>query len=399
MLANTKRARQLMEQQGIDALLATTFPNVYYWSGLRSLVQMTAVGIGSQVYTLVSKDRMDRPVVVVPSVDADCALDVFEGVSVVPYATFFRYVAQGVELNAAEKRLKSWVIDAQPKADAFEALLAALEQIGLTQGTLGVDETGMNPAYLEKLSQKLPGLKVKPSAALFRSIRMVKTGEEISRLRKANQITQEAMLQAVGRARKGMTEQEMAQEFQKAQLDRGARLNFACLHFGRASAFCETAATDAPLHRGDLVWIDAGCYYQDYASDLTRDWAYATTPGKRPMQIWEALLAGEQKGLEAIKPGARTADIFHTVIAAVRAAGLRDYKRHHVGHCIGLDTYDSFLLAPSDETVLEEGMVMNIEVPYYELGTGGFNPEDAILVTHDGNELLSTISRELQIVG
>lgn len=399
MLANTDRARQLMEQNGIDALLATTFPNVYYWSGLRSLVQMTAVGIGSQVYALISRQRMTQPIVVVPTVDADCATELSEGVSVVPYAQFHRYVGQGVELNAAEKRLKRWVIDSQPKADAFEALLVALEEAKLTQATLGIDETGINPAYPEKLSKRLPGLKVVPSAALFRSIRMVKTPEEIRRLRRANEVTQEAMLQAVEQAREGMTEKEMAQEFQKAQLDRGARLNFTCLHFGRNSAFCETSPTDTKLQRGELIWIDAGCYYEQYASDITRNWAFAGYPGKRPMQIWEALLAGEQKGLEAIKPGARTADVFDVIVAAVRAAGIADYRRHHVGHAIGLETYDSFLLAPSDETVLEEGMVMNIEVPYYELGTGGFNPEDAVLVTSKGNELLSTISRELRIVG
>jgi len=399
MLANTDRARQLMEKNGIDALLATTFPNVYYFSGLRSLVQMTAVGIGSQVYALVSKERMTQPIVVVPTVDADCATELSEGVSVVPYAQFYRYVGQGVELNAAETRLKRWVIDSQPKADAFEALLVALEEAGLTQGTLGVDEAGMNPAYLDKLPQKLPGLKVVPSAALFCSIRMVKTPEEIRRLRRANEVTQEAMLQAVGLAREGMTENEMAQEFQKAQLDRGARLNFTCLHFGRASAFCETAPTDNRLQRGDLIWIDGGCYYEQYASDITRNWSFAAPAGKRPMQIWEALLAGEQKGLQAIKPGARTADVFDAAVAGVRAAGIPDYQRHHVGHAIGLETYDSFLLAPRDETVLEEGMVMNIEVPYYELGVGGFNPEDAVLVTSKGHELLSTISRELRIVG
>jgi Xaa-Pro aminopeptidase len=80
---------------------------------------------------------------------------------------------------------------------------------------------------------------------------------------------------------------------------------------------------------------------------------------------------------------------------AVRKAGLPHYRRNHVGHGIGLDGYEVPALTESSTDVLTPGMVMCIETPYYELGFGGFQVEDMVLVTETGVESFMTLPRDL----
>jgi Xaa-Pro dipeptidase len=79
----------------------------------------------------------------------------------------------------------------------------------------------------------------------------------------------------------------------------------------------------------------------------------------------------------------------------VQEAGIRSFGRRGVGHGIGLEVYDDPILAAGDQTEVEAGMVLSIEVPHYEIGLGGFNLEDTVLVTDEGIERLTTIDREL----
>ncbi|MNN94853.1 putative peptidase [compost metagenome] len=66
-----------------------------------------------------------------------------------------------------------------------------------------------------------------------------------------------------------------------------------------------------------------------------------------------------------------------------------------MGHAIGLELYDDVTLSPGDHRILEQGMVLCVEVPYYELGAGGFQIEDTIVVTADGYEFLTQMERKL----
>ncbi len=102
--------------------------------------------------------------------------------------------------------------------------------------------------------------------------------------------------------------------------------------------------------------------------------------------------------LEVLRPGVTAREVFEAAVRATREAGIPGYRRHHVGHGVGLDTYDPPLLDATTETVLEPGMVLEIETPYYELGFGGVQVEDTVLVTDAGCRLLTRTPRELAIV-
>ena len=90
--------------------------------------------------------------------------------------------------------------------------------------------------------------------------------------------------------------------------------------------------------------------------------------------------------------------MFDRAVEVTRAAGIPHYDRHHCGHGIGIECYDLPSIAAQDTTVLKEGMVVNVETPYYELGFAGLQVEDTVVVTKDGVEYLSTYDRSLQVI-
>ena len=146
-----------------------------------------------------------------------------------------------------------------------------------------------------------------------------------------------------------------------------------------------------------MIRFDVGCLLDGYNSDIARNFALGD-PGERALRLHRATLAGEQAAFEAMRPGVTAADVFEAAVEAVRQAGIPDYRRHHVGHGVGLEVYDIPLLSASDQTVLESGMTFEVETPYYEVGLAGLQPEDTVVLREDGPQLLTTLSRELQIV-
>lgn len=77
------------------------------------------------------------------------------------------------------------------------------------------------------------------------------------------------------------------------------------------------------------------------------------------------------------------------------AAGFSDFRRHHIGHGIGLQAHERPFIRLESDDVLAENMVLCIEVPYYVYGFAAFAPEDMVLVTKDGYELLTEPVPEL----
>jgi Xaa-Pro aminopeptidase len=114
--------------------------------------------------------------------------------------------------------------------------------------------------------------------------------------------------------------------------------------------------------------------------------------------------------LAMIRPGVPVGDLFRMGTATVRSSGIPHYQRHHVGHGIGLEFYEAPVLvgAPCDDDAgrangsgmtLRSGMVINVELPYYELGLGGLQIEDTVVIRSGGYERLTTSDHGLLPAG
>jgi Xaa-Pro dipeptidase len=111
-----------------------------------------------------------------------------------------------------------------------------------------------------------------------------------------------------------------------------------------------------------------------------------------------AMLAGEEAALAHARPGMTAGELFELTVKAVQEHGVPHYRRTHVGHAIGLEVYETPLIAAGVSTQLEEGMIITVETPYYEFGFGAAHAEDPFLMQADGNVVLTELSRDLQIV-
>ncbi len=100
------------------------------------------------------------------------------------------------------------------------------------------------------------------------------------------------------------------------------------------------------------------------------------------------------QAIEQVGPGVSVQKIFEVAVKGVRR-GIPHFRRHHCGHGLGLEGYDPPSIAPTAEENLEPGMVLCIETPFYELGWGGVQVEDMVLVTPKGKRFLTKSSREL----
>ena len=99
-----------------------------------------------------------------------------------------------------------------------------------------------------------------------------------------------------------------------------------------------------------------------------------------------------------MKPGAVAKDIFNAAVERVRESGIPHYKRHHVGHGIGVEYYDLPIITPNTDIPLEANMIFEIETPYYEFGFGGAFIEDTVVVGEHGSTIITKLQRELQVI-
>jgi Xaa-Pro aminopeptidase len=390
-----------MARHGLDGLIGTTPENVQYLCALES-GQFLLNRYKAQVFALVAAGRTDRPVVVTTVNDVSAVFQQCPPQTcAIYYGRFVRYVNPAVELTAHELLVKRHVVDdaGRNPPDAFNGLLAGLEAAGLIRGRVGYDERAFDHSHLPALTEKLPHLRLVPAWDIIREVRAVKTAEEVRRLSASVALTERGIQAAVAIAKTGCTEEDLAREFRTEVSRGGGYAIFEGITFSRRAAVGDLPIRDGILREGDLIRFDIGCKVDGYCSDIARLFAYKGGLDPRIHAIYAAMKAGEEAGMAIMKPGTTARMVFEETCRAVREAGVSDYRRTHVGHAIGLEMYEIPLLAETDDTPLEVGMVFEIETPYYELGLTGIQLEDTVVVQPDGVEMLTRSSRDIGHIG
>lgn len=392
---NRERAERLLAEAGVDAVVASTYENVFYLSGFVGFNQR--VMPTTQVYAVARTEALGDAVLVAPISDMDMQAQFpAELAAIRPYGRFFVEPSVNGGLDGEQARYDA-LAHRDPEPDAVGALLDELASLP-PSARVAVDERGMAPAARAAVLDHLGGRAV-PGSDVLAAIRMVKTEEEVRRLETAAIVTEQSYLAAIEAAYEGMTEAEMARRFDCRTIEQGGRPHFTVLAFGERGAFPNAVPSEARrLARGDAIRFDIGCRVDMYSSDIARTAVFGE-PSQKVIDYYAALLAGEELMLELVRPGITAGEVFDAAVERVRETGIPRYRRQHVGHGVGLDTYDPPVLGPGVETPLEAGMVFEIETPYYELGFAGLQVEDTIVVTDDGCRLLTRTSRELVRLG
>jgi Xaa-Pro aminopeptidase len=269
--------------------------------------------------------------------------------------------------------------------------------VGVRAGRIGLDDAGLPAARVAMLGRRLAGCTLGPASEAFATARQVKSPYEIECLQQALHVTEQSVDTVLGLLRPGVTEREAATAFAHEATRQGATPYRAIVAFGAGAAIPAPWPSDRELRAGDLVRFDLGCTGKGgYRSNVAR-MAVLGEPTPAQQATFDALYAGMEASLAAIRPGADGGHVFDTAVAAVRKAGLPGYERHHMGHAIGLDATEAPWLAPGGGA-LEMGMVLCAETPCYVLGDTGFTLTETALVTRSGAHVLNRPHRGLIVL-
>ncbi|MGK6317145.1 M24 family metallopeptidase [Neorhizobium sp. DT-125] len=395
MLLNDVRLQEAMSNHGLDAIVATSPENVLYTSGFWCLPQW--IRRGPQAFVVLVAPAIDDPVVITGTSTLDLIADQNVQARVRRYGAFTVDTDLATILDPVSARQAELhhLIDDR---DALAALVAEIRAAGLSGARIGIDEIGLLPGNVERLRSELPDVTWIPASSLLRWVRAVKTPEEIDRLRSIGGITERSISAAFDVAvSSGATELSLARAFHTQTIKEDAFPVLGCIGFGERSALMNVQPSDRELREGDIIRFDVGGHFRNYRADIARNACFGE-PSPDVRLKYDALNKGVKRGIEHIRPGIPASKIFEVVVETVRKEGIPHYHRSHVGHGIGLDGYDLPLLSASSQDVLEAGMVLCIETPYYEIGRVGLQVEDMLVVRPDGAEMLTNAGNSLLVL-
>ncbi len=390
MLLNRLRANDTMEQESVDGLIATTPENTTYLTDhygdhwiIRTMTVFAVLDLGDSKPILVAPAS-----IVTTTMPTDINLVAYGGIPLV--------VSEIGTPDEEDKKLLALRNKLDLMPDAMRALCRSIRDLGLEESRIAVDERNFSRTQFEDLADEFPKATFLDGYEIFRKIRAVKTPEEVKRLTESVRATEVGFQKIAETLKVGITERELENVFRAGIAETGAVPLFNVICSGHRSAHTNTIPSDRKIVEGDVVRVDAGARLHFYTSDIARTYVVGE-PTDTQNRYWKAIVTGLNAALDSMKPGVTAGQIFATAVNATRAAGLPSFKRHHVGHGIGIEVYDMPILAPDNNTKLEEGMVLCVETPIHELGFSGFQVEDTVVVRPNGVELMSTIPHDLSL--
>jgi Xaa-Pro aminopeptidase len=244
------------------------------------------------------------------------------------------------------------------------------------------------------------GVDLQPTTGVVERLRAVKDEREIASMRRAGALSDQVFDELSRERFVGRTEAELVWWIDRRFRELGASGS----SFDTMVGFGEMGARphghprdDVTIPRGTTVVVDTGCVVDGYCSDCTR--TFLTGEDDRLGELYALCLQAQLAGLAAVAPGAHGRDVDAASRVAIEAAGLGEAYGHGLGHGVGLEIHEAPVLRPESEDVLEPGNVVTVEPGIYLAGELGVRIEDLVLVTGDGRERLTTVTKEPIVVG
>ncbi len=398
-LLNLPRARELMRARGIDGLVVQLPINVYYLSGYWGFL-MNAERFDAAYFAVLPRREEQPAALVLPALELrrlvaeggswmgavqaySSALD-DESVAEAGIAYEGWPVRPGVPLTDLEQQWVATIRENRDRvaSDALHALARAVRSAGLVGGELLSDDPRVG-GWLEACGIPVRSVCYEPT--FLNEIRKIKTESEIHIMREAARINEAALFEAAGALQEGATWVEVETAYLTAMARCGAR-----------GSYCISGVGGLPAgraRRGEPILLDALGTFRQYHGDFGRC-AVIGEPGSELRRRHAALCAGWDAIQPLLRPGTRYSELAQAAIAAIRGHGFPQF-RYVTPHGLGLEHTDDpkpVGVAPGTkpDQVLEPGMVLNVDMPFTEIGWGSVHLEDTVLVTERGFERLTS---------
>jgi Xaa-Pro dipeptidase len=362
-----ERARKLMAENSLDAMVLMTGMSLQYFSGIRWWG-------GERMFTLVLPAK-GNAFYVCPAFEEGRAWEQIK--------------------NAPEGEhpdVRVWQEDESP----YQRLAQGLQDRGIAAGKIGLEET-VRFVFADGIAKAASQATIASATPVTAGCRMIKSPHEIALMRLASQVTLAAYEAAYRAVKDGMTQPELEDLVQKAH----AQLGFnggTDVQVGEFSAFPHGSVTPQVVHEGTIVLMDGGCTVEGYQSDITRTFVLGKASDKMK-SVFDIVHRAQSAALAAAKPGAECGSVDAAARKIVIDAGYGpDYKyfTHRLGHGLGMDGHEWPYLVRGNPAKLQANITTSNEPGIYIRGEFGVRLEDDMHITENGAELFTPQTPSLE---
>ncbi len=365
--ARLERARTLMSDNSLDAILLMEGSSLEYFTGIRWWG-------GERLFALVFPAK-GNAFYVCPAFEEGRARE---------------QIAQSPDGTQADVR--TWQEDESP----YQRVAQGLKERGISTGRVGIEET-VRFVFLDGIAKAAPRATLTSATPVTAGCRMIKSANEIALMRLASQVTlavYEAVYQALS---EGMTQRDVHDLVDKAY----TRIGFpgeASVMVGEYTAFPHGSRTPQVIREGSIIMVDDGCTVEGYQSDITRTFVLGKATPKMK-SVFDIVHRAQSAALAAARPGAACGSIDDAARKVITDAGYGpDYKyfTHRLGHGLGMDGHEWPYLVRGNTTKLQHNVTTSNEPGIYIRGEFGIRLEDDMHVTENGAELFTPQSPSLE---
>lgn len=345
-----------LEQYNLEAMVITSAPGEFY-----------AVGFHGEGIVLVTKSGSY-------------------------YATDSRYI------EAAGEQVSGCFVTAVVGQQTHLDLVAnKLNSLGVTK--VGFEEQSVSVAQYRKMQDRFPdAVNLVPASDLLLKLRAAKDEEEISVMRKAQEITDRAFEQILSYIKPGVTESEIAARLTYLMQSMGAERNSfdPIVASGPNGSRPHAVPGLRPIGKGEFVTMDFGCVYGGYCSDMTRTVAVGE-PTAEMCRVYDTVLEAQMTGIALAQAGVIGAEVHTAALRVLERAGYGGKMGHGFGHSLGIEIHEDPGFRPGCKEHLPVGAVVSAEPGIYLPGRFGVRIEDVVVLRKDGCEVL-TRSPKMELI-
>jgi Xaa-Pro aminopeptidase len=361
-----------MKAAGLSGMVITDESNVTYFTGFRTHAPWTTYTRTAWYFLPVD----EKPVLLLQNMMTPDAKLKTHDCEIINYPGLY-----GTDLDTVQKIMDSH---------------------GMGEGKIGWElgyEQRLGIPYLEyeALRGRMDKCQFVDGSDILWSLRLVKSKIEIDCIRKACDATSFALDKVFNTMHEGMKETQIVKNFFSYMMEADAdKPGFALIasekgHYDRIS----NIGSDRRIKKGDLVWLDGGAMYKGYWADFGRAGIVGAVDQERK-EYQACVHEVTMKAIRTIKPGITAGDLASACIDALVEYGFdpSTFDCGRMGHGMGIMSTEPPSITQQDETVLCEGMIINIE-PGFVKENGVFNIEENVVVTTNGAKILSGAKRTL----
>lgn len=378
---DAKHLDKLLDDAGIDVLVATSKHNIQYLlGGYRFFFfdTMDAAGVSRYLPALVyQKGKPENTAYI------GCAMESYE-------KDLGKFWPSALDLGATGS------LTTAERALGHIKKLSGVRRVGVESGFIPADAEGV-------IRQGLSNVEVVDAVFPLERLRSRKTPQEIEHLREASERVVESMLTVFGAAQPGMTKAELAEMLRREEVNRGLVFDYCLITAGTS---LNRAPSGQRLEAGDIMSLDSGGNYKGYIGDLCR-MGILGTPDAELVDLLAWIDGVQQAARKPVKPGGRGGDVIAIAEDMLAASPHKAYT-HYMAHGMGLVTHEAPRLMNNKrmsytghdiERPLEPGMVISIETTMAHPKRGFIKLEDTVLVTDKGYEAVGDTGRGWNTMG